>query len=77
MPPSLRHFTSPDFWTIYNSLPSRVRETADKYFAQLKVDHTHPFLHFKKIGDLWSVRAGILWFWIGSHGNYDRIIKQR
>jgi hypothetical protein len=43
-------------------------------------------LHFKKIDGFWSVRVGIhhralaidveggvLWFWIGSHAEYDRI----
>ncbi len=62
-------------------------------FALLKSDPTHPSLRFKKIGDLWSARAelhyraigidapgterGILWFWIGPHAEYDRIIKQK
>jgi hypothetical protein len=42
---------------------------------------------FKKVGNYWSVRAGqayralgveietgILWFWIGTHAEYDRLI---
>ena len=73
--------------------PPTWRETADEYFALLKSDPRHPSLHLKKIGDLWSVRAGlhyralgldapgrgngILWFWIGPHAEYDRLIKQR
>lgn len=93
MHPPLIYFTSPDYWALYRRLPSRVRQTADKYFSLLKSDPRHPSLHFKKIGDLWSVRAGahyravgmdspgeekgILWFWIGSHAEYDRLIKQR
>jgi hypothetical protein len=90
---ALNHFTSPDYWPLYDRLPSHVRETADKYFTLLRTDPMHPSLHLKKIGDLWSVRAGIhyravgmdapgqergiLWFWIGSHAKYDRFIKQR
>jgi hypothetical protein len=93
MQPPLNHFTSPDYWPLYNRLPLHVRETADKNFALLKADPMHPSLHLKKIGDLWSVRAGIhyravgmdapqleraiLWFWIGSHSHYNRLIKQR
>jgi len=58
----------------------------------LKPDPKHPSLHLKKIGDLWSVRAGlhyravgmdapskkkgILRFWIGSHAEYVRFVKQ-
>jgi len=89
----LNHFTTPDYWARYHRLPSRVRLEADKSFALLKSDPWHPSLHLKKIGDLWSVRAGlhyravgmdapsqgmgILWFWIGSHATYDRLIKHR
>jgi len=88
----VNHFTSPDYWTLYRGLPSHVRQTADKHFALLKSDPKHPSLHLKKIGNLWSVRVGIhyravgmdtaaeergiLWFWIGSHAEYDRLIKQ-
>ena len=76
---------------MYNRLPAAVQRTDDKYFALLKSDPTHPSLHLKKIGDVWSVRAGlhyravgmdapgekrgILWIWIGSHAKYDRFIK--
>ena len=93
MPPPLSHFTSPDFWSLYNRLPVDVQRTANKYFALLKSDPKHPSLHLKKIGDTWSVRAGIhyravgidapsmqrciLWIWIGSHAEYDGFIKRR
>jgi len=92
MQPPLSHFTCPDYWSLYRQLPLQARETANKCFALLKSDPTHPSLHLKKIGDLWSVRAGIhyrsigmdapgaekgiLWFWIGPHAAYDRLIKQ-
>ena len=93
MQPSLSHFTNPDYWRLYHRLPAHVRATADKNFAILKSDPKHPSLHLKKIGDLWSVRIGkhyraigmdaprvadgILWFWIGPHAEYDRLIKSR
>ncbi len=64
-----------------------VRDLADKNFQLLKADPKHPSLHFKKIGKLWSVRVGahyralgldkpegIVWFWIGSHADYDRFL---
>ena len=91
MHPSLTHFTSPDYWSMYRRLPKPVRQTADKYFTLLKANPKHPSLHLKKIGVLWAVRAGlhyravgmdppsgengILWFWIGSHAEYDHLIK--
>jgi hypothetical protein len=84
----MRHFASPDFWAAYRNLPEAVRNLADKNFAQLKSDPRHPSLHFKKIGKLWSARVGLhyralatevdddlVWFWIGSHAEYDRLTK--
>jgi len=84
------HYASPDYWRHYGRLPSHARATADKCYALLKADATHPSLNLKKIGELWSVRAGIhyralgidapvgeagiLWFWIGHHSVYDRLI---
>ncbi len=92
MHPPLKHFASADYWPLYNRLPAEVRETADKCFALLKSDPKHPSLHFKKVGELWSVRAGrhyralgmdapgsengILWFWIGPRAQYDRLVKR-
>ena len=82
------HHASPDFWECYRKLPADVREVADRAFALLKEDPYHPSLHFKKIEDMWSVRVGshyralavsvqegILWIWIGSHAEYDRLIR--
>jgi len=65
-----------------------VQSLADKAFALLKQDPRHPSLHFKKAGKFWSARVGIqyrvlgvtvpdgvLWFWIGSHADYDRLVR--
>ncbi len=84
----MKHFASPKFWACYRALPKDVRDLADKIFEILKVNLKHPSLHFKKIGNLWSVRVGkhyralgldkkdgIVWFWIGSHADYDRLIS--
>ncbi len=84
----MKHHASPAFWTQYHALPESVRELADKSFALLKSDPRHPSLHFKKVEKYWSVRVGIhhraigveaadgvLWFWIGTHADYDRIVR--
>ena len=83
----MRHFATPDFWARYRQLPRAVRELADKNFGLLKVDASHPSLHFKAIGRYRVARVGIhyravaievpeglLWFWIGSHSEYDRLL---
>ncbi|MDF1740942.1 MAG: hypothetical protein P1U86_17400 [Verrucomicrobiales bacterium] len=82
------HHTAQSFWKAYNKLPADVRRIADKNFDLLKADPFHPSLHFKKVGRYWSVRAGIqyralgtqygdamIWFWIGDHTTYDRLIS--
>jgi hypothetical protein len=53
----------------------------------LKRNPGHSSLHLKKVGDYWSVRVtkryravateaedGLLWFWIGTHEDYERLI---
>jgi hypothetical protein len=83
----VRHFASPSFWQAYTKLPQSIRELADKNYALLKDNSRHPSLQLKKVGRFWSVRvgiryralavevdAGLLWFWIGSHADYDAMI---
>jgi hypothetical protein len=84
----MRHFASPEFWDAYRSLPTDIRDLADKNFELLKQNPKHRSLQFKKVGRFWSVRVGLryralaieidealLWFWIGSHADYDRLIR--
>jgi hypothetical protein len=84
----MRHFASRAFWEAYDKLPEQVRALADKNYALLKTNPRHPSLQFKKVGRFWSVRVGLryraltveadddlVWFWIGSHSDYDTIIK--
>ena len=83
----MRHYASGRFWQCYSSLPESVRELADKSFRLLREDPTHPSLDFKKVARFRSVRVGLhyralavevddgfLWFWIGTHADYDRLI---
>jgi hypothetical protein len=83
----VKHHANPRFWRCYRGLPNEVREQADRNYALLKADPSHGSLHFKKIGQLWSVRVGLhyralatevkdglVWFWIGSHAEYDKVV---
>jgi hypothetical protein len=62
---------------------------AHQSYAQLKADPSHPALHFKTVsnGRFHSVRVGLYyralglpvqggvhWFWIGTHGEYDKLV---
>ncbi len=83
----MRHLASPSFWKAYRTLPEAVQAMADKNYVLLKTNPQHPSLHLKKVGRFWSVRVGLryralavevddglLWFWIGSHADYDAMI---
>ncbi|MGP0593922.1 ParE family toxin-like protein [Nitrospira sp. T9] len=84
----MNHYASPEFWFCYRSLPSPIQVLADKAFEQLKTNPRHPSLHFKKVTRYWSARVGlhyraigvdvsdgVLWFWIGIHADYDKLLR--
>jgi len=68
-------------------MPGEIQRMADRSFELLKHDLRHPSLQFKKLHSVWSARVGLhhralatevadgfLWFWIGTHAEYDRIV---
>ena len=84
----MTNFASPAFWKSYQSLPTTVQKQADKSFEILKQNPAHPSLHLKKVGRYWSARVdlghralavavptGLVWFWIGDHAHYERLIR--
>lgn len=83
----VEHFTVADFWATYDSLPKEIQVLADRCYDLLKSDPDHPSLRSKKVGKHYSVRVGLhyralayprpegfVWFWIGSHAEYDRLL---
>ena len=86
----MRHRANPRFWACYRQLPDGIRRLADESYQLLRPDPKHPSLHFKKLGRFWSARVGLhyralavghenmmVWFWVGSHAIYDRLISDR
>jgi hypothetical protein len=81
---------SSDFWSCFAALPPSVQGQARKQYALFRADPQHSSLQFKDIAEgLVSVRVSrryralgwrqgdlILWFWIGSHADYDKIISR-
>ena len=75
---------------MFSALPRETREEGRKAYKLFRENPHHPSLQFKKIvGRLYSARislgyraAGtlendeIVWFWAGSHANYDKLIAQ-
>lgn len=75
-----------------NKLPEEVQQRARQVYKLWKQNSNHPSLHFKQIHEkasIYSVRIGLsyralgakqgdamIWFWIGSHEEYNNIIAQ-
>jgi len=85
----VNHFASSRYWTCYDALPEDVRQQADRQFALLKSNPSHPSLHFMKVGKFRSARViplvgtsatesgnDLIWFWVGTHTEYERLIKK-
>jgi hypothetical protein len=84
--------TTERFWKNYYNLPQNVKKEAKKAYRQFKKDSYYPGLRFKRIHStrpIFSLRITkdyralgiqqdnyILWFWIGTHSDYDLILKQ-
>lgn len=88
----MKHYATAKFWRCYRALPEDVRELADRCFSLLKADSAHGSLRFKRVGPLWSVRVGLhyralatdadadgelVWFWVGSHADYDKLVGRK
>ena len=81
-----------DFVVCFRKLPKRIQRTARKNFKLWTRNPAHPSLDFKRVGKkrpAYAVRVGIgwralgllesdtvVWFWIGSHADYDNLIQR-
>ena len=84
----MKRSATPTFWNLYRLLPLSIRIAANRrYHLWLKNPH-HPSVRFKKINSFWSARVTddyralgiahgdeIVWFWIGSHADYELMLK--
>lgn len=86
----MKHHASRRFWEHYHALPAEVQRLADANYQLLKSDPRHPSVQLKKVGRFWSARVGlhyralgvedasdVVWFWIGHHSEYDRLVGSR
>jgi hypothetical protein len=75
-------------WSCFDRLPPNTHALARRKYQLWRRNHSHPSLHFKQIvaGPLVgsnqrsASRVGrqrnneVVWFWIGSHAEYDQLI---
>ncbi len=87
----MKSVTTERFRKAFENLPKEIQERARKGYNLWKQDSYHPSLHFKQvtIKPIYSVRIGLsyralgikqeetmIWFWIGSHEDYNKLIIQ-
>lgn len=80
------------FRAMFAALPAHVQQQAREAYRIFQRDPWHPGLHFKQVHNdppLYSARVGIsyravcvrdggtvVWFWIGSHAEYDLLLAR-
>ena len=80
-----------DFVRCFQKLQNRIKRNARKNYKLWKQNPSHPSLEFKRVHPrepIYSIRVGIgwralgvkeddaiIWFWIGSHSDYDKLIR--
>jgi len=83
--------TTKNFRESYKKLPKEIRQVAKKQYQLFIIDSFHPSLNFKRVHSsmaIFSARisAGyralgvlkentVIWFWIGNHDDYEKILK--
>jgi hypothetical protein len=87
----MRSRTTEAFWRLFDRLPADVQRQSRTPFRRWREDAHHPGLQFRRVHatePIYSVRIGlhwrtlglrdgeqVTWFWIGSHADYDRLIR--
>ncbi|HEY88276.1 MAG TPA: hypothetical protein G4N98_00895 [Thermoflexia bacterium] len=82
---------TPKFWKFYARLPRSVQRRARKAHRMWQLNPHYPSLHFKRVDNeepIYSARVSgdyrvlgflagdtVLWYWIGSHDDYERLLK--
>jgi hypothetical protein len=87
----MKSVTTPRFWKAFDRLPNRIQTKARNSYLMWRENPMHPSLHYKQIHSsepIYSVRIGLayravgrleqetmIWFWIGSHEEYNTMIN--
>ncbi len=88
----MKSSTEARFWVFYRQLPEPIRKQAREAYRRFMEHPFHPSLQFKQVHTtkpIYSVRINldyralgvrdqdeIIWFWIGTHAEYDRLLKR-
>ena len=88
----MRSYTRQSFWDAYRRFPERIRRQARESYRFFALNPRHPSLEFKRVSrrrSVYSVRVSvayralgvlndddIVWFWIGPHREYERLLRR-
>lgn len=88
----MKSFTTERFRRALATLPASVRQQARDAYRLFRQNPQHPSLRFKRVHDtlpIYSARINldyrvvgtldgdeIVWFWVGPHDPYERLLKQ-
>ncbi|WP_456064483.1 type II toxin-antitoxin system RelE family toxin [Catalinimonas niigatensis] len=88
----MKSVTTERFRKAFSKLPERIQDSARSTYQMWKQNPHHSALQFKQVHQtqsIFSVRIGlsyralgikdketVIWFWIGSHEEYNKLIKQ-
>lgn len=86
---NLRSSATSGFWKLFTDLPIDVQDLAIEKYELFNRDPHHPSLGFQAKGRVWTVDIGrsyraiafktenhLSWFWIGSHEDYNKVLKR-
>ena len=88
----MKSHVTPEFRRLFAALPADVKERARRSYLRRKENPAHPGVQFKRVHSsqsIYSVRIGIgwralgvrqddkmVWFWVGSHAQYDGLLAR-
>ncbi len=84
--------TTAQFRKAFAELPKQVQEQTREAYRKFKQNPRHPSLRFKKVHSVLPIYSAritknyraigqlegdtIIWFWVGAHAEYDRLVSQ-
>lgn len=84
--------TTKEFRKLFAGLPKQVQEQTRAAYRQFQEDPSYPSLRFKKVHPalpIYSARISksyravgqleedtVIWFWVGSHADYDKLLEK-
>jgi mRNA-degrading endonuclease RelE of RelBE toxin-antitoxin system len=84
--------TTAQFRKAFANLPEKIQQQTGEAYRQFKENPSHISLRFKKVHPqlpIYSARISkdyravgqlegdtVIWFWVGSHADYDKLLSQ-